>query len=426
MVVRPIDDPQWHDLLAKAGPRGVIARGGGCGYGDVAQNGGGVVALTTQEGGLREVHVEDDTVVADAGTPLGELLRALAPLGMTLPVVPGTGRVTVGGAIAADVHGKNHVRHGTFGANVRELCVLTPGLGPLTVSPVEHPEVFWATVGGLGLTGVIRHVRLGLVPLDSWLMRTRDTIATDLPGLLTALLSAAATHPYAVAWVDAHRGGGLVTTAEPVLPRRGVRAGARTKERRPHLPALPGHGLGWPPLTAVANRGRRLAARTRPRRQESLSAVLFPLDGVPDWPALHGRRGLVQYQFTVPFGAEHVLESALAGTRRGGRPATLAALKVFAAANPGPLSFPQPGWSLALDFPADPALAPVLDDLDERVVAASGRVYLVKDSRLRPDLLNAMYPELARWQAERAVLDPDGVMVSDLARRLDLVGAFHG
>jgi decaprenylphospho-beta-D-ribofuranose 2-oxidase len=134
----------------------------------------------------------------------------------------------------------------------------------------------------------------------------------------------------------------------------------------------------------------------------------------------------VQYQFTVPFGAENVLAEALTATRRAGRPATLAAVKVFAAANPGPLSFPQPGWSLALDFPADPALGPVLDDLDGRVAAAGGRVYLVKDSRLRPDLLGAMYPDLARWQAERAVLDPDGVMVSDLARRLDLMGAFHG
>jgi decaprenylphospho-beta-D-ribofuranose 2-oxidase len=425
-LVRPIDDPQWHDLLAKAGPRGVIARGGGCGYGDAAQNGGGVVALTIPAGGLREVHVEDGTVVADAGTRLGDLVRALAPLGWTLPVVPGTGRVTVGGAIAADVHGKNHVRHGTFGAHVVELCVLTPGLGPLTVSPVDRPEVFWATVGGLGLTGVIRQARLGLIPLDSWLMRTRDTVAADLPALLTALRSAAETHPYAVGWIDARRGGGLVTTAEPVLPRRGVRAGDARRERRPHLPALPGPGLGWPPLTAAANRARRIAARSRPQRQEPLPAVLFPLDGVPDWPALHGRRGLVQYQFTVPFGAENVLAEALTATRRAGRPATLAAVKVFAAANPGPLSFPQPGWSLALDFPADPALGPVLDDLDGRVAAAGGRVYLVKDSRLRPDLLGAMYPDLARWQAERAVLDPDGVMVSDLARRLDLMGAFHG
>jgi decaprenylphospho-beta-D-ribofuranose 2-oxidase len=423
-VIRPIDDPQWHDLLAKVGPRGVIARGGGCGYGDAAQNGGGVVALTAPDGELHEVVVEDGAVVADAGTSLGALVQALAPLGLTLPVVPGTGRVTVGGAIAADVHGKNHVRHGTFGANVRELCVLTPGLGPLTVSPVEHPEVFWATVGGLGLTGVIRHARLALVPLDSGLMRTRDTIAADLPGLLSALRSAAATHPYAVGWADAVRGGGLVTTAEPVLPRRG--GGVRTTERRPHLPALPGHGLGWPPLTAVANRARKLAAWSRPRRQEPLPAVLFPLDGVPDWPALHGRRGLVQYQFTVPFGAEDVLAAALTGTRRAGRPATLAALKVFGAANPAALSFPQPGWSLALDFPADPALAPVLDGLDERVAAAGGRVYLVKDSRLRPDVLGAMYPDLARWRAERAVLDPDGVMVSDLARRLGLTGDFHG
>jgi decaprenylphospho-beta-D-ribofuranose 2-oxidase len=137
----------------------------------------------------------------------------------------------------------------------------------------------------------------------------------------------------------------------------------------------------------------------------------------------------VQYQFVVPFGAEDVIAAALAGPQRAGHPTTLAALKVFGAANPGPLSFPLPGWSLALDFPADPALAPVLDELDTRVAAVGGRVYLVKDSRLRPDLLDVMYPRLSRWRAERAVLDPDRVMASDLGRRLHLtdeLGGFHG
>jgi decaprenylphospho-beta-D-ribofuranose 2-oxidase len=192
---------------------------------------------------------------------------------------------------------------------------------------------------------------------------------------------------------------------------------------------LPGPGIAWPPLAAAANRARMLGARSRPRRLRPLPDVLYPLDAVPYWPALHGRRGLVQYQFVVPRGAEGVLAAALIEPQRAGCPATLAVLKVFGAAGPAALSFPLPGWSLALDFPADPALAPVLDDLDARVAAVGGRVYLVKDSRLRPDLVEAMYPQLSRWRAERAVLDPDHVMVSDLARRLGLTGergGFHG
>ena len=448
-VAYPADEPAWRGQIASAGARGLIARGGGCGYGDAAQNAGGVVALTTA--GDRRIALGDDgTVLVDAGVTLGTLLRTLAPAGWTLPVVPGTGRVTVGGAIAADVHGKNHVLKGTFGAHVRELTVLTPGLGTMTMGPRNNPDAFWATVGGLGLTGVIRRARLDLIPLESWLMRCTDTIAADLSGMLAALSAAAERSPYAVGWIDARRrgrarGAGIVSSAEPVRPGRGsprTAAGGAGRDRTddgvltvarstraPHpagIGALPGPGIGWPPVTAAANRARLLLARSRPRTVQPLPSVLFPLDSVPYWAALHGRRGLVQYQFTVPFGAEDVLAAALDEPHRAGRPATLAALKIFGDANPGPLSFPQPGWSLALDFPADPVLGPVLDDLDARVAAAGGRVYLVKDSRMRPDLLAAMYPQLARWRAERAVLDPDGVMVSDLARRLRLTGEWGG
>jgi decaprenylphospho-beta-D-ribofuranose 2-oxidase len=146
----------------------------------------------------------------------------------------------------------------------------------------------------------------------------------------------------------------------------------------------------------------------------------FPLDALPGWPGLHGRRGLIQHQFTVPFGAEHVLAEALRTTRAAGHPPSLAVLKVFGAAGPAPLSFPAPGWSLAMDFAAAPALGPVLDRLDERIAAAGGRIYLVKDSRAHPDLITAMYPGLARWRAVRSLLDPDHLLVSDLARRLRL------
>src|SRR5262249_11926081 len=149
------------------------------------------------------------------------------------------------------------------------------------------------------------------------------------------------------------------------------------------------------------NAARRLAALIRPHRLRPLSDLHFPLDTLPGWPRLHGPRGLVQHQFTVPFGAEHVLAEALRSTRAAGQPPSLAVLKVFGAADPAPLSFPAPGWSLAMDFAADPALGPVLDRLDEQVAGAGGRVYLVKDSRVRAGLVAAMYPGLARWRAVR-------------------------
>jgi decaprenylphospho-beta-D-ribofuranose 2-oxidase len=173
-------------------------------------------------------------------------------------------------------------------------------------------------------------------------------------------------------------------------------------------------------LTAAANEARRSAVVIRPRRLRPLPDLHFPLDTLPGWPRLHGRRGLIQHQFTVPFGAEQVLADALQATREAGHPPSLAVLKVFGEADPAPLSFPAPGWSLAMDFAADPALGPVLDRLDERIADAGGRIYLIKDSRAQPDVVAAMYPGLPRWRAVRAMLDPDQLLVSDLARRLRL------
>jgi decaprenylphospho-beta-D-ribofuranose 2-oxidase len=429
LIRRPIGTYQWQEQMAAAGPRGLIARGGGCSYGDAAQNAGGTVALTTGGDDVSRLVVEDGSVVADAGMTLGALIRALAPLGWTLPVVPGASRVTVGGAIAADVHGKNHVHTGTFGAHVLEMTVLTPGHGEMVVSPSADPHAFWATVGGLGLTGVIRQARLELTRLDSWLFRCTDTITADLDAMLTGLQTAAKASSYAVGWIDAvrtgpHTGAGVISSAEPLLPRRTAPYdGGRLPAPRVSAPMLPGTGIGTVGITALANRLRLAGARVRPHRILPLPDVLYPMDTLPGWPGLHGRLGLVQYQFVVPFGAEDVLHAALTHTRKSGCSATLAALKVFGAAGAAPLSFPVPGWSLALDFPARGRLAPVLDALDEKVAAAGGRVYLVKDSRLRPDLLQAMYPQLPQWRAARATLDPQGVMTSDLNRRLHLSGA---
>jgi decaprenylphospho-beta-D-ribofuranose 2-oxidase len=417
-MVIPDADDDWAAIFRMAGPRGVIARGGGRSYGDAAQNAGGLVVSTAAEATIGVVDPAAATIEIGAGVTIGEVVRHLAPGGWTLPVVPGSAGVTVGGAIAADVHGKNHGRHGTFGRQVATMTVVTPAYGLIEMSPTVNADEFWATVGGLGLTGIIRRATLRLIPLASWWVTTVDEEQPRLSRVLDRLGVAAESSEHAVAWVDPG-GAGVITRAS--MARLGALTPGRPARTRA-TPTLPGRGVAWPPLAAAANAVRRAGVALRPRHLRPLSDLHFPLDTLPGWPGLHGRRGLIQHQFTVPFGAESLLADALRVTRAAGRPPSLAVLKVFGAAGPAPLSFPAPGWSLAMDFAADPALGPVLDRLDERIAAAGGRVYLVKDSRAHPDLIAAMYPGLSRWRAIRSMLDPDEILVSDLARRLHLTG----
>ena len=167
----------------------------------------------------------------------------------------------------------------------------------------------------------------------------------------------------------------------------------------------------------------RKAPRAQRGKLESLASFFYPLDGVRDWNRLYGGRGLLQYQLVVPFGAEDALRVAVERMARTQAPTFLGVLKRFGAHEGGPLSFPMPGWTLAVDLPAGlPELVPLLDGLDELVAAAGGRLYFAKDSRMRPELLEAMYPGLEEWRSLQRRLDPDGVMRSDLARRLGLLG----
>jgi decaprenylphospho-beta-D-ribofuranose 2-oxidase len=374
-------------------------------------------------------------VEVDAGATLAEVMRRSVPAGWLPAVLPGTSNVTVGGAIAADIHGKNHPEAGAFSACVQELVLLSPARGRLTVSRTSQPEVFWSTVGGLGLTGVILRARLRLTKIETAWMVCTDRFVPDLAGVLSALNPADGGGSYLVAWLNGHAGGahlgrGIVSQARHAsladLParRRSAPLHHRSGGAVP-VPRLPGPGLVNTPMTRVANVAHEAPPRLGGGRQRrrTIANALHPLDGVDGWPGLYGRRGLIQYQFVVPFGAEAVLESALELPRRAGCPPSLAVLKRLGRPDPAPLSFPTSGWTLALDFPARAsAIAAVLDDLDEKVAGAGGRIYLVKDARLRADLVESMYPLIDQWRTIRERLDPDHVLASDLDRRLDLTG----
>jgi decaprenylphospho-beta-D-ribofuranose 2-oxidase len=429
------DTTQASTLVAAAGPRGVIARGLGRSYGDAAQNAGGVVLDMTALNSRIDLDPASGTVTCDAGVSFDALLRVVLPAGWFVPVTPGTRQVTLGGAVAADVHGKNHHRDGSIGRYVRSLDLLTGDGGVHTIGPNTSPELFWATTGGMGLTGVILRVTLQLVAVESSWMLVDTERAADLDAVLAGLRAADLRFPYTVAWVDClargrSLGRGVLTSG------RHAPVDALPKRARSHPRAF-GGGLGdlLPSLPSVFPRGlmRRESAlafnelwfRKAPRRRaaqpQRIGAFFHPLDAIGDWNRLYGPRGLLQYQFVVPDSAESLLESVISRLAITGTPGLLAVLKRFGAANPGPLSFPTSGWTLAIDLPAGaPGLAELLDSFDDQVATAGGRVYLAKDARLRPELLTAMYPRLDEWREVRAKADPHDVFRSDLSRRLSL------
>lgn len=465
-VIAPRDaEDVLRALTAPTAPTtGVIARGAGRSYGDAAQNTDGVVLDTTGLDRIVEIDRERRLVIAQAGVTVAQLLSVLASHGLTLPVVPGTRHVTVAGAIASDIHGKSHHRDGAFARHVVSISLCTPARGLLDVSAEDEPELFYATLGGMGLTGVVVQATLRAEPLSSpWLVADADR--TDSLAHTLDAMSGPERHRYSVAWLDLMADGprfarAIVSRADPfpadrlwvetpssvsrtqgeaglgrpVLAAQGParrRRGERdrypralAKEPFLNVPAGFSSGLLRPAAVRAFNALRWHRAPRRERgRKLAVVPYLFPLDAVGAWNHLYGQAGLIQYQLVIPTGQEPALERCfeLIAARR--LPVYLAVLKRFGAASGGPMSFPLAGWTLALDLPAAAdRLRATLDELDQIVAACGGRVYLSKDCRLGRDALVAMYPRLDLFQEQRALVDPDGVLRSDLAVRLGLCG----
>ncbi|AZP19942.1 FAD-binding oxidoreductase [Streptomyces aquilus] len=429
-LIRPRTYEEAVAAVRDCGARGGIPRGLGRAYGDAAQNAGGAVLDMTALDRVHVIDADSGIVLCDAGVSLHRLMRVLLPLGWFVPVTPGTRHVTVGGAIGADIHGKNHHVSGSFSRHVLSFELLTADGEIRAVS--RGTPLFDATTGGMGLTGVILTATVQLQPVQTSLMSVDTERARDLDDLMARLSATDDYYRYSVAWIDllargASTGRAVLTRGEHApLDALGTRARRDPLAFRPaQLPAPPAvlpEGLlnrrtvGW-----FNELWYRKAPRARTGQLQKLSTFFHPLDGVPHWNRVYGRGGFVQYQFVVPYGREDTLRRVVRRLSERRCPSFLAVLKRFGDADPGWLSFPLPGWTLALDIPAGlPGLGALLDGLDEEVAAAGGRVYLAKDSRLRPELLAAMYPRLDDFRALRAELDPRGAFVSDLSRRLDL------
>jgi decaprenylphospho-beta-D-ribofuranose 2-oxidase len=330
--------------------------------------------------------------------------------------------------VAADVHGKNHHVDGSFANHVRSMRLVTPE-GTFRVSPNEEPELFWATMGAMGLTGVVTSVELGLTSVETNQMIVDTDRFDDLESVMSEMRVRDSDYRYSVAWVDCMTAG--KTMGRSVLTR--ARHASADEVERPRLDPPGPATLSVPYrapsfiLNAWSVRAfNELWYRRAPRRQVEatvpLGTFFHPLDGVRDWNLLYGKRGFVQYQFCVPDKNSDTIARVIERLSGLHLASFLAVLKRFGPANPAPLSFPLEGWTLALDLPVGAVeLPPLLDELDTLVTQADGRVYLAKDSRLRPEYVAQMYPRLDEFLRVKSQVDPHARLTSDLARRLGFV-----
>jgi decaprenylphospho-beta-D-ribofuranose 2-oxidase len=415
--------------VTSADGRGVLVRGLGRSYGDAAQNAGGTVLRLHSAADSIRVDAASGRVTAGAGTSFDELMRFLVPRGWFVPVTPGTRYVTLGGAIASDVHGKNHHVDGSFGNHVTAMRMVMADGSVRCLTPEADAELWWATIGGMGLTGAIIEAEFTAIPIATSRCLVDTTRAADLDELLAVMEATDHTHRYSVAWIDllasGARLGRAVVTAGDHAPLDAVDAGdplgfaPRTLASVP--PGVP-NVLNHTFVRAFNEAWFRKAPRRRSGEVQTIGRFFHPLDGVDRWNRLYGRGGFVQFQLVVPFGEEATLRTVIERVAGSGHASFLAVLKRFGPGNPAPLSFPTPGWTLTLDVPAAAdGLGPLLHGLDELVLGAGGRHYFAKDAHTTPEAVRRGYPRLAEWQAARDRVDPDGRWVSDLARRLELV-----
>lgn len=418
--------PRSFDAVADAVVAGSVARGNGRAYGDAAIGAGRTIAMTGFDR-VRSFDPATGCIRLEAGVLLSDLIDTFGPRGFLPFVVPGTRLVSVGGAIAADVHGKNHHCEGGFGRYVDSILLRTGKGETIEVSREQNPDAFFATVGGMGLTGVILEATMRLRTVETGWIRERVISASDLDAAMRAL-DAGDAATYSVAWIDCvargrDLGRSLIYLGEHARADElagGAVAFPVGKDPGLAIPVdLPSMTLNRYSIRAFNELYYRMGARRAGGDHVvSLYPYFFPLDSIADWNRIYGRRGFLQHQCVIPeLRAREVLADILDRVARRGDASLLAVLKKLGQGD-GILSFPLPGYTLALDFPMKGDILPFLDEIDRLVVAAGGRLYLAKDARQSRATFEAGYPALARFNAIRKSLDPEGNIRSRLSQRL--------
>ncbi len=419
--------------------RGVIARGMGRSYGDPAMNGGGLVVDMQDLNRIHSIDPDTALVDVDAGVTLDQLMKAALPHGLWVPVLPGTRQVTIGGAIGPDIHGKNHHSAGSFGNHVASMELLVADGRILHLEPEGSPddptgELFWATVGGMGLTGIILRATIRMTRTETAYFIADGDLTRDLDETIAFHSDGSeVNYTYSSAWFDA-------ISAPPKLGRAAISRGSlatldQLKELAPKLakdplkfnaPQLmtvpdifPSFTMNKLSMIAVGELWWLKSGEYR-NAVQNLTQFYQPLDLIGEWNRGYGPKGFLQYQFVVPTEAVEPFKEIIRDIQRSGHYSALNVFKLFGEGNRAPLSYPMPGWNVCVDFPIKKGLGAFLDELDQRVMEFGGRLYLAKESRTSAENFHRMYPGLEGWLRTRREIDPTGVFASDMSRRLEL------
>ncbi|MFN2499230.1 MAG: FAD-dependent oxidoreductase [Pyrinomonadaceae bacterium] len=398
------ETPPWSEYASS-----VLAFAQGRSYGDTCLNNGGILLDTAALTGVVDFDKESGTLRCEAGTTFAEILPLIVPHNWFVPVTPGTKQVSIGGAIAHDVHGKNHHRAGTFGRHIKRFELLRSSGERLICSPQENAELFAATIAGMGLTGLITWAEFELKRIPGPAIAVERIPFTNLDEFLAAAKTADCEYEYTVAWLDSRFrrgrfGRGVLICGNSAETLENGRSLARPQARS--LPfTIPDFFLNGPTIRAMNSVYYQLQTRQPKQELIDFDSFFYPLDAIPNWNQIYGRRGFLQYQCVVPYAENEAVQEIFMLIASSGLAAVLSVLKVFGElTSPGMLSFPRPGITLAIDFPfrGSDTLA-LLDKLDEVTRAARGAVYPAKDARMSAESFQRYFPQ---WQDFSHFVDP--------------------
>ncbi|QRG70278.1 FAD-binding protein [Brevibacillus choshinensis] len=432
-VYRPEKYKDLQDILRLRSQSNFISRGAGRSYGDNALNDQNGVILHTRLNRFLSFDEQTQVLECEAGVTFGEIIEYFLPHGYLPPVTPGTKYVTVGGAISNEVHGKNHHQDGSFSNHILDFQLLVASGEFLTCSRSENQELFWATVGGIGLTGIILSARIKLMRVESAYLEVDYKKTSNLDETIVLLNEMNGKYQYSVAWIDCLSTDRTIGRSilmlgnhalqkqldgkvEPLSPRR---------KRNMIVPFyFPSFGLNSSSIKTF-NSFYYHRFKDASRQVVDYDSFFYPLDTLLHWNRLYGKAGFIQYQAVFPPETARMgLTELLQKVSQGRCASFLAVLKILGERSGGLLAFPRKGYTLALDIPlrGGTELLAFIRKLDEVVLAHRGVLYLAKDALMSADMFAQMYPELPKFKEVKAKIDPGCLFSSSMARRLNIVG----